>query len=89
MKAKKVFKNNSSIYNEYILYYHGWVRIVGDKKFTQGKIVQVPIPRMGLNLFIIEYNIKHVSDLEAYNLKISSFLKGSGNKIEGSIFHSR
>ena len=51
------------------------MRIVGDKKFTQGKIVQVQIPRLGLNLFIIEYNLKHVSDLEAYILKNKFFPK--------------
>ena len=36
-----------------------------DTKLTQGKRVHVPNPKAGHPLYIIEYDINYVSDLEA------------------------
>ena len=39
--------------------------MASDKILAQGKIVQVPNPKVGLPFFIVEYDQKYVLDLEA------------------------
>ena len=39
--------------------------MAGDKKLSQGKILQVPNPKAGLTFFMIDNYINYVLDLEA------------------------
>ena len=41
----------------------------GDKILAQGDMVQAPNPKLVLQLFIIEYDISYVSDLDVEKFK--------------------
>ena len=60
--------------------------MVIDDKLVQGKIVELQNSKAVLSLFNIEYDLNHVPGLEADFLKIISFLKGSEEIFEKSIF---
>ena len=86
MEEHKGFKNRNGMLNERIFYYHGQERMASDKILAQGKILQVPNPKVGLPFFIVEYDLNYVSYLEVDK---RSFLKFSGETIEGIFFQSR
>ena len=69
MESHKGLNNNSVIFNEGVFYWHGKERMDGDKILAQGDMVQAPNPKLVLQLFIIEYDISYVSDLDVEKFK--------------------
>ena len=55
--------------------------MVGDKKLSQGKIAQVPNLKERIPLFIIEYDLNHVSDLKAENILKELHSSNSARKL--------